>query len=97
MIIRIVKLEFKAEEINRFLAFFEERKHKIRAVDGCEHLEAWQEKRNPSTVFTCSHWISEAHLETYRQSALFKNAWSFVKPKFAGKPLAWTVEKIAEL
>ncbi len=96
MIIRIVKLEFKAEEVPSFLAFFEERKLKIRAVDGCEHLEAWQDISNAGTVFTCSHWQSEAHLETYRKSELFQVSWAFVKPKFVGKPVAWSVNKITE-
>ena len=35
MIVRIVKMHFRAEEVPAFLALFEERKQLIRQFEGC--------------------------------------------------------------
>jgi heme-degrading monooxygenase HmoA len=44
MIIRIVKMVFKEEEIDSFKLLFDERKSLIRNFEGCTHLELWQDK-----------------------------------------------------
>jgi heme-degrading monooxygenase HmoA len=46
------------------------------------------------TFFTISHWNSEDDLESYRNSYLFKNIWSKVKPLFAKKAEAWSLSTI---
>ena len=97
MIIRIVKMIFREEEVDAFKTLFDERKSLIRNFEGCTHLELWQDKTNPTIFFTYSWWDSEEHLNKYRDSHFFDDTWSLTKQKFAGKPEAWTVEAIHQL
>ena len=97
MITRIVKMTFREEEIPAFQQLFEERKQRIRDVEGCTHLQLWQDKSNPSIFFTYSHWISEVYLNQYRSSTFFLETWTLTKQKFATKAEAWTFEQIHQL
>ncbi|MDO1500480.1 antibiotic biosynthesis monooxygenase family protein [Winogradskyella maritima] len=97
MLVRVVKLSFKPEDIETFLANFETNKDKIRNFEGCEHLELWQDEYKSNQFFTYSHWVSEDALNNYRQSELFKNVWSKTKPLFNAKPEAWSVRQKAIL
>lgn len=93
MLVRIVKLTFKTENITSFEAIFEASKHKIRNVSGCNFLELYQDKNNPAIFFTYSYWDSDTDLENYRNSAFFKSVWAKTKVLFAEKPEAWSVDK----
>ena len=92
--IRIVKMVFRPDKAEEFLRHFEEAKQKIRNFPGCAHLELWRDKNNPSVFFTYSHWGGVEDLEAYRKSELFKATWAKVKPLFAEKAEAWTVENL---
>ena len=97
MIVRIVKMVFKPEQVNDFLDVFENSKEKIRGFKGCMHLELLQEKAKGNTFFTYSYWENENYLEDYRNSELFKATWAKTKVLFNAKPEAWTVHKAYEL
>jgi heme oxygenase (mycobilin-producing) len=97
MIIRIVKMTFRENEIESFKKLFEERKDLIRNFEGCTRLELWQDKMHSTIFFTYSWWDSEEHLNNYRNSHFFDNTWSLTKQKFAAKPEAWSVEKVYSL
>ncbi|HZH00763.1 MAG TPA: antibiotic biosynthesis monooxygenase family protein [Flavisolibacter sp.] len=97
MIIRIVKMIFRTDEVLSFQQLFEERKHLIRGFEGCTHLELWQDKNDASIFFTYSHWDTEAHLEAYRASRFFEETWKLTKSKFKTKPEAWTVKTLHQL
>jgi len=97
MIIRIVKMTFREEEVEAFKQLFEERKSLIRNFEGCTHLELWQDKAHPGTFFTYSWWDSEEHLNNYRTSHFFDNTWTLTKQKFAAKPEAWSVNTVYSL
>ena len=97
MIIRIVKMVFRTEEIENFKSLFTERKALIRNFEGCTHLELWQEKNNPQVFFTYSWWNSEEALYAYRTSPFFDDTWRLTKQKFAAKPEAWTVTALQRL
>ncbi|UOY06162.1 antibiotic biosynthesis monooxygenase [Muricauda sp. SCSIO 64092] len=97
MLIRIVKLSFKAENISSFELLFEETKEKIRSFEGCMHLELYQDLENPTTFFTYSKWEDECYLDLYRQSDFFKTVWSRTKKLFQDKPEAWSVTQLASL
>ena len=71
MFTRIVKMEFKKEEIPSFLANFETVKFKIRSFPGCEHLKLLRDKNDPTIFFTYSKWQTEADLETYKTKVSF--------------------------
>jgi (4S)-4-hydroxy-5-phosphonooxypentane-2,3-dione isomerase len=51
MLKRIVKLTFREEAIPEFLAIFEESKSKIRAFEGCRHLELLRNRYRQSEFF----------------------------------------------
>ncbi len=97
MLVRIVKLSFKTENISSFEKVFEETKNQIREFDGCNLLELYQDKNNPNIFFTYSYWNNENDLENYRNSDFFKSVWSKTKVMFDSKPEAWSVSKKAIL
>ncbi|MEM6726722.1 MAG: antibiotic biosynthesis monooxygenase family protein [Bacteroidota bacterium] len=94
MFVRIVKMIFKEESIEEFKALFEERKEKIRHFEGCQHLELWQDRNDPTVFFTYSFWAHPDHLEAYRHSELFQDTWAKTKALFGGKPQAWSVDQL---
>lgn len=92
--IRIVKMNFKPENVDTFLNLFNENKTKIRNFKGVNHLELLRDINKPTIFFTYSFWCSEQDLENYRNSDLFKSIWSKTKPLFASPPEAWSVNSI---
>lgn len=97
MFVRIVKMSFAEENITEFLANFEEKKQFIRDFEGCNFLELYRDKNNTNVFFTYSYWNTEADLENYRHSDLFKGVWAKTKPLFNAKPEAWSVDKLVSL
>ncbi|RKE94782.1 putative quinol monooxygenase [Ichthyenterobacterium magnum] len=97
MFVRIVKMSFDPSKIKIFLDNFDTKKEHIRAFEGCEFLELYRDKHNTNVFFTYSFWNTEADLERYRHSNLFKGIWAETKPMFNAKPEAWSVDKLATL
>jgi heme-degrading monooxygenase HmoA len=93
MFVRIVKLGFHEEHIAFFLSNFNEKKEAIRNTNGCQLLELYRDKTNPTIFFTYSYWDTEQDLENYRNSDLFKGIWAKIKTVFNQKPEAWSVDK----
>lgn len=94
MLIRIVKMNFKTEEIDAFRRMFDGKKTKIRNFQGCRHLELYQDKHDPEIFFTYSFWESDEDLQRYRHSELFKSTWQETKAKFAARAEAWSVNRL---
>ncbi|WKW47598.1 antibiotic biosynthesis monooxygenase [Myroides sp. JBRI-B21084] len=97
MFVRIVKMSFHEEKIPEFFEHFHTVKHLIRNFPGNNFLEVYQDKNNPSIIFTYSVWNHESDLENYRNSELFKSVWKFTKQFFKDKPEAWSVDKLVSL
>lgn len=97
MFVRIVKMSFQEDKIDAFLINFNEVKQHIRNYPGNRFLELYRDKNNPSVFFTYSYWEQESDLESYRQSALFNEVWTFTKQLFNAKPEAWSVDKLVTL
>ena len=93
MIVRIVQMTFREEEVENFLSLFNERKELIRHFEGCSHLELWQDAHRANVFFTYSMWQSETHLDHYRYSELFKDTWTRTRALFSEKPQAWSVQQ----
>lgn len=93
MIVRIVKMTFKAEEIGQFKGLFEGWRPQIRSFPGCRHLELLHDLDDPRIFFTYSHWDGPENLEAYRVSAVFASVWPVVKGLFAEPAEAWSVER----
>ena len=93
MFVRIVKMSFHEEKIPDFLENFESVKNKIREANGNRFLELYQDKNNKCIFFTYSYWETEEDLENYRQSELFASIWPKIKPWFAQKAEAWSLNQ----
>jgi len=92
-IIRIVRLNIKAEKVNEFINTFELIRSVIAATPGCIELELWNDADNENVFYTYSIWDDPQALENYRNSALFKDNWSTVKPLFAERAKAWSARR----
>ena len=89
--IRIVKMVFKTEKVNEFTKIFAESKQLIEAMPGCKSVKLLNEINQQNIFFTYSIWDSEADLNKYRNSEVFKNVWAKTKVLFDAKPEAWSV------
>ena len=97
MFVRIVKMGFHSEKVEEFIALFNAKKEYIRNNKGCNLLELYRDKNDPSIFFTYSYWETEQDLENYRNSDLFKGVWAQTKILFNKKPEAWSVDKTISL
>lgn len=91
MIVRLVKMEFKQEDIENFRSIFLIAQPQIEKMDGCLGVNLHQDLNQPKIFFTISKWDNEISLEHYRQSALFITTWKKVKPMFNKKAEAWSL------
>lgn len=73
---------------------FDRSKDRIRAFEGCLHMELLQHQTHPNVLFTLSIWEDEAALERYRASPFFADTWAKTKVLFAEKAEAWSVALI---
>src|SRR5947209_12440822 len=97
MLIRVVKMTFRAGDVEIFKKLFEERKGRIRSFEGCTYLELWQDKFSENIFFTYSYWDDENALSHYRNSLFFRDTWKQTKELFAEKAEAWSINKIEVL
>ena len=97
MLIRIVRMTFREEEVGRFLEVFEASKLKIRNFPGCQHLELLKDYTAPNIFSTYSLWDNQKSLDSYRHSDLFKGVWAQTKPLFSEKPVAFSSKKYIEV
>lgn len=88
MLIRLVRMTFRPDELEVFLDHFDRSAPHIRAFPGCRHLELWHEAAAPTVVTTYSLWDDVDALDAYRRSDLFRTTWARVKPLFAAAPVA---------
>ena len=93
MIVRVVKMTFRPEEVGHFLALFEGWRHQIIAFPGCRHLELLHDLHDERVLFTYSTWDHADDLEAYRTSAVFAGVWPVVKKLFAAPAQAWTLDR----
>jgi quinol monooxygenase YgiN len=97
MLIRIVRMTFRPEEVDAFLQLFESTKEKIRHFEGCSHLELMRDYNDANVFSTYSKWRSEEDLNNYRASALFAEVWKDTKSKFAEKPIAFSLKEFVKV
>ncbi|CAN5365036.1 hypothetical protein BH23BAC1_BH23BAC1_20260 [soil metagenome] len=94
MLTRIVRMSFKPENVNAFLALFDQTKDRIRNFHGCLHLELFKDYHQNNVYFTYSHWENDRALEIYRKSDLFREVWQKTKILFSEKPAAFSMIKV---
>jgi heme-degrading monooxygenase HmoA len=84
-------MSFEPSLVPAFLELFETVKEQIAGFEGCSGLTLLRDAHQPNVLFTYSLWDSEAHLNKYRFSELFKSTWEQTKSKFNDKPIAWSL------
>ena len=94
MIIRIVKMSFKADRVKEFIEDFKTNREGIMEFDGCELLDLLEVKGEDNVYMTYSYWKDEDSLERYKNSDIFRKVWEPTKEKFNAKPEAWTMERV---
>jgi len=94
MIRRIVKMTFRLEATTEFESIFNDSCDRIRGFEGCSSLELTKGVEDPRVYFTISTWLSEDHLNSYRNSDLFKSTWASTKALFEDRPQAWSTETV---
>ncbi|MCB9169171.1 MAG: antibiotic biosynthesis monooxygenase [Flavobacteriales bacterium] len=94
MIIRLVRMTFRAEAVDRFLTLFEDWRHRIIAMPGCTHLELLQDIDDPRVFTTYSQWRTLEDLDRYRGSEVFASVWPVVKSLFEAPAEAWSNETL---
>ena len=77
-----------------FMEIFASVSPKIKAFEGCSNVQLLQDVRNS----TCSsrEVRKSKHLDSYRNSELFKSTWKVTKARFAAKPEAWSTKIIED-
>lgn len=90
-------MTFQPEMLPQFLVLFHQSKERIRNMEGCRHLELWQDADAPHVCTTFSIWDSQEHLDAYRNSELFGQIWPSTKSMFSAKPMAFSVYQAAIL
>ena len=96
MLIRMVRMVFQPEKVKDFLLVFDKSKDKIRAFEGCRHMELLRDLNDSNIFMTYSFWDSETHLNNYRKSELFGQVWPATKKLFAAPPQAFSVHQITD-
>ncbi len=94
MIVRIVRMTFREDSIDKFLKLFSASRGQISQSPGCRHVQLLRDTENPLTYYTYSLWESEEALNAYRQSELFNRVWGETKTYFGGNPSAYSMEAV---
>ncbi|MTI33569.1 putative quinol monooxygenase [Xanthovirga aplysinae] len=97
MLIRIVRMTFKEDQVENFLTIFNQNKDKIRHFEGCTHLSLLRDYTSPHIFTTYSHWKDEKALDKYRHSPLFKKVWANTKIYFGDRPIAFSLKKYLDV
>lgn len=94
MLVRLVRMTFRDDQLPAFHALFDRSKHLIRAFPGNRHLELLRDPDYPNVRITYSLWDSADALAAYRQSELFRTTWAATKVLFAERPVAFSGERL---
>ena len=97
MTLRIVRMHFTEASAKEFFEIFNQHKSAIRHFPGCLHLELLKDPNHSATFTTLSQWNNPESLEGYRKSELFAAIWAKVKPLFAERSQAFSLEKFIEV
>lgn len=89
-ILRIVRMTFRPEEVDRFVQEFNTLQPRVASVPGCASVRLERDAKDPTVCATFSVWDSEDSLNAYRASALFGEIWPDTKRRFAAAPEVWT-------
>lgn len=96
-LIRIVRMEFRPDEVDHFLALFETVKRRIRSFPGCRELYLLRDDALVHVMFTYSVWDDAESLSNYRSSALFRDTWKATRVLFAAPAQAHSMLELQRI
>ncbi|HNN96956.1 MAG TPA: antibiotic biosynthesis monooxygenase [Pseudomonadota bacterium] len=96
-LIRIVRMEFRPEEVEPFLRLFETVKGRIRSFPGCRDLYLLRDDEQANVLFTYSVWESSEALAHYRNSTLFRETWKATRVLFAAPAQAHSMIELQRI
>ncbi len=96
-LIRIVRMEFRPDEVARFLQLFETVKQRIRGFPGCRDLYLLRDDEQAHVMFTYSVWDDANSLSQYRSSALFRETWKATRALFAAPAQAHSMTQLQHI
>lgn len=96
-LIRIVRMEFRPEAVEAFLALFETVKGRIRGFPGCHALYLLRDDAQANVLFTYSVWADGVSLSHYRTSALFRDTWRATRALFAAPAQAHSLIELQRI
>ncbi|MEZ4910360.1 MAG: antibiotic biosynthesis monooxygenase family protein [Saprospiraceae bacterium] len=91
MLVRIVRMSFKEENVKEFIEIFNTSQPFILAFEGCLDVKLYRDQSQNNVYYTKSIWIRHEALEKYRNSELFKTTWSKTKILFDHRPQAFSL------
>jgi len=94
VIVRLVRMRFRPEEVERFLALYERAYPVIVGQPGCRSVQLVREVNDPAAFATWSVWNDGASLDAYRRSPFFRSFWPEVKALFCAPAEAVSFEEI---
>lgn len=92
---RIVKLVFDDKSLSSALELIACASSVVRDTKGCVYMQAHRVNNDPYTVFTYSLWEADEYLEAYRNTDYFKAFWKKLKPLFAERAEAWSLDLLS--
>ena len=94
MVIRIVELHIQKDKLENVKLLLAEVAPKVRGMAGCTHLNILEDLYNSGHITTYSYWETEADLNAYRNSEVFKTFWAAIKPLFELPARAWSSDSL---
>ena len=96
-LIRIVRMHFRPEEVDRFRTLFDGVKARIRAFPGCRDLYLLRDDAVDDVYYTYSVWADAAALDAYRHSELFRSTWKQTRTLFAAPAHAYSLLEVEHI
>lgn len=94
MVLRFVRMRFRPEEVEQFVALYEGAYPLIAGQPGCRSVQLIRELDDPAAFATWSVWDDEAALDAYRASPFFRRFWPEVRALFRAPAEAVSFEQI---
>ena len=94
MVIRIVSLKCKPEDVDAFRLVLRNSFPRVRQFPGCLALQIVNDIADPTSFFTLSTWRDVDALEAYRTSPLFEQVWPRIKAFLREAAWASTCQEI---
>lgn len=94
MLIRLVRMWFKPDNVDEFLRLYHAAYLTISSQPGCLGVRLVRQTDDPAAFATWSRWESAAALDAYRRSPFFRAFWPQVRTLFRQPAEAVSFEEV---